>query len=226
MSIWSRISDALSALSQGESLSAVFDRLSAPPERSIGFTIAVIALGAKMAKADGLVTKDEVAAFREVFQISAGEEDNAARVFNMARTDTAGFQDYAKRIRRMFGKDHSALCDLMEGLFYIAVADGEYHPSEDAFLTEVSEIFGMETREFRGLRARFVPDAEPDPYDVLGVSHSASREEARKAWRNLVRENHPDKMVARGVPIEAVKLAEKRLIAINHAWEEIQKDAA
>lgn len=226
MSIWSRISDALSALSQGESLSAVFDRLSAPPERSIGFTIAVIALGAKMAKADGLVTKDEVAAFREVFHISAGEEANAARVFNMARTDTAGFQEYAKRIRRMFDKNHSALCDLMEGLFYIAVADGEYHPSEDVFLTEVSEIFGMEKREFRGLRARFVPDAKPDPYDVLGVSHTASQEEVRKAWRNLVRETHPDKMVARGVPVEAVKLAEKRLIAINQAWEEIQKDAA
>lgn len=226
MSIWSRISDALSALSKGESLSAVFDRLSAPPERSVAFTIAVIALGAKMAKADGLVTKDEVAAFREVFQISASDEVNAARVFNMARTDTAGFQDYAKRIRRMFDADHTVLSDLMEGLFYIAIADGQYHPGEDAFLTEVAEIFGMKQREFRGLRARFVTDAEPDPYDVLGVSSSATREEIRKAWRELVRETHPDKMVARGVPIEAVKLAEKKLVAINKAWEEIQKDAA
>lgn len=226
MSIWTRIADALSALSKGESLSKVFDRLSAPPERSIGFTIAVIALGAKMAKADGQVTRDEVAAFREVFHISPADEENAARVFNMARTDTAGFEDYAKRIRRMFGTDHSALRDLMEGLFYIAVADGEYHPFEDVFLTEVAKIFEMDMREFRGLRAQFVPDATPDPYDVLGVSPDSSQKEIKKAWRDLVRETHPDRMIARGVPVEAVKLAEKRLIAINQAWEELKQGAA
>lgn len=226
MSIWTRIADALSALTKGESLSEVFDRLSAPPERSVGFTIAVIALGAKMAKADGIVTRDEVAAFREVFHISPEDEAKAARVFNMARTDTAGFQDYAKRIRRMFSEDHTALCDLMEGLFYIAIADGEYHPFEDDFLSEVAEIFELDSREFRGLRARFVPDAHPDPYDVLGVSPENSPEEIRKAWRRLVRETHPDRMIARGVPIEAVKLAEQRLIAINRAWEELKKDAA
>lgn len=226
MSIWSRIADALSALSKGESLSEVFDKLSAAPERSVGFTIAVIALGAKMAKADGLVTKDEVSAFREVFNISAADEKNAARVFNMARKDTAGFQEYAKRIKRMFDTDHAVLCDLMEGLFFIAVADGEYHPGEDAFLTEVADILGIDQREFRGLRARFVPDAEPDPRDVLGVSSTATRTEIRQAWRNLVRETHPDRMMARGVPEEAIKLAEKRLIAINLAWEELQKEAA
>lgn len=226
MSIWTRIADALSALSKGESLSEVFDRLSAPPERSVGFTIAVIALGAKMAKADGRVTRDEVAAFREVFHISSADEENAARVFNMARTDTAGFQDYAKRIRRMFGTNHKALCDLMEGLFYIAVADGEYHPSEDDFLTEVAAIFELNSREFRTIKARFVQDAAPDPYDVLGVTPDSSPEEIRKAWRDLVRETHPDRMIARGVPVEAVKLAEKRLIVINQAWEELKKDAA
>lgn len=226
MSIWTRIADALSALTKGESLSEVFDRLTAPPELSVGFTIAVIALGAKMAKADGQVTRDEVAAFREVFHISPEDEANAARVFDMARTDTAGFQDYAKRIRRMFGTDHSALRDLIEGLFYIAVADGEYHPREDDFLAEVAKIFEMDDREFRSLRTRFVPDAEPDPYDVLGVSPTSSQAEIRKAWSNLVRETHPDRMIARGVPVEAVKLAEKRLIAINHAWAELKKDAA
>ena len=96
MSIWTRISDALSALANGESLSEVFDRLRTPPERSIAFTIAVIALGAKMAKADGQVTKDEVTAFREVFQIAREDEANAARVFNLARTDIAGYQEYAR----------------------------------------------------------------------------------------------------------------------------------
>lgn len=225
MSIWSRIADALEALRSGESLAAVFDRLRTPPERSIAFTIAVIALGAKMAKADGQVTRDEVTAFREVFHIPPNEEDNAARLFNLARQDVAGFEDYAKRIAHMFEKADGTLCDLVEGLFHIAIADGDYHPNEDQYLHRVSEIFGLSERQFRAIRTRFVPDAEPDPWAVLGVEPGTPKDKIRDAWRNLVRETHPDRMVARGVPEEALRMAEKRLIAINRAWESINEGA-
>jgi DnaJ like chaperone protein len=169
MSIWSRISEALAALAKGEGLSAVFERLRTAPERSVAFTIAVIALGAKMAKADGQVTRDEVTAFREVFHIPASEERAAARVFNMAREDVAGFEDYAARIAAMFRSDDkpcgqdSVLCDLMEGLFHIAAADGTYHPGEDAFLERVAEIFGLDRAMFERMRARHTPGGAPDP---------------------------------------------------------------
>ncbi|NNF72909.1 MAG: molecular chaperone DjiA [Rhodobacteraceae bacterium] len=226
MSIWTRIADALSALTSGEGLGAVFDRLRTPPERSVAFAIAVIALGAKMAKADGLVTRDEVTAFREVFSIPLAEEANAARVFNLARQDVAGFEDYAARIRAMFDRDRETLTDLLEGLFHIAMADGQYHPSEDDFLARVAAIFDVPEREFRSLRARFVPDAVPDPWQVLGIAPDTPLDEVRMAWRQLVRESHPDRMIARGVPEEAVKMAEKRLIAINRAWEEISEGRA
>jgi DnaJ like chaperone protein len=221
MSIWKRISDALAALAQGEGLSAVFEKLRTPPERTIGFTIAVIALGAKMAKADGLVTRDEVTAFRQVFHIPASETQNAARVFDLARKDVAGFDLYAARIRDMFGVGHQALVDLLEGLFYIAVADGRYHPNENVFLEEVARIFGVQARDFVNMRARFVPDESPDPYCVLGVDPTADAETVRQAWRALMREYHPDRMFARCVPEEAMKLAEKRLIQANWAYEEI-----
>jgi DnaJ like chaperone protein len=226
MSIWSRIAEILSALASGEGLSAVFDRLRTPPERSVAFTIAVIALGAKMAKADGEVTRNEVTAFRQVFAIPPGEEANAARVFNLARQDVAGFDAYARKIRAMFPGDDKVLVDLMEGLFHISVADGRWHPLEEAFLERVAEIFGIGERCFRSLRARFVADAVADPYDVLGIGADASLDEARAAWKQAVRDSHPDRMVARGVPQEAVKLAEKRLIAINQAWEEIARKRA
>jgi len=223
MSLWSRISDALAALTSGESLSDVFSRLRTPPERRAGFAIAVIALGAKMAKADGRVTRDEVSAFREVFNIPKEEEKNAARLFNLARQDVAGFEQYASQVAAMYGDADPVLCDLMEGLFFIAMADGEYHPNEDDFLTSVAGIFGIEERRFRALRTRFVPDMPPDPYDVLGVTPQTPLPQVRAAWRALVRESHPDQMIARGVPPEAIKLAEKRLVAVNHAWEEIRE---
>lgn len=221
MSIWTRIVEALSALTQGESLASVFDKLRSPPERTVAFTIAVIALGAKMAKADGQVTRNEVTAFREVFHIAAQDEAGAARVFNLARQDVAGFEEYANRIRNMFEGHPQTLTDLVEGLFHIALADGSYHPNEDAFLNRVAEIFDLPEADYRSIRARFVPDADPDPYAVLGVTPDMPLPEIRKVWRKLVRDNHPDALVARGVPEEARIIAEKRMIDINRAWEAV-----
>ncbi|NVO27131.1 TerB family tellurite resistance protein [Donghicola sp. C2-DW-16] len=226
MSIWTRISEALAALAKGEGLSALFERLRTPPERSVGFTIAVIALSAKMAKADGLVTRDEVMAFREIFHIDPAEEANAARLFNLARQDVAGFEEYARRIRGMFDAESHSLCDLMEGLFHIAMADGTYHPAEDAFLRRVAEIFELGERRFASLKARFVPGAEADPYEVLDIDADADDAAVRAAWRAAVRESHPDRMIARGVPPEAIKLAERRMQAINRAWESIRMERA
>ncbi len=226
MSLWTRISDALAALAMGDGLAAVFDRLRTPPERSVAFTIAVIALGAKMAKADGQVTRGEVTAFREVFTIPPGEEAAAARVFNLARQDVAGFELYARKIAGMFTPGDPVLVDLLEGLFHIAMADGRFDPREEAFLKEVARIFGLEGRCFRVLRARFVPDAPKDPYDVLGVPHDMPLREIRAAWVRAVHETHPDRMIARGLPQEAVRLAEARLRAINDAWETISESRA
>ncbi|MBL4812085.1 MAG: molecular chaperone DjiA [Rhodobacteraceae bacterium] len=223
MSIWTRISEALSALSRGEPLGAVFERLRTEPDRSVAFAIAVIALGAKIAKADGLVTRDEVSAFREVFHIPTDEEANAARVFNLARQDIAGFDEYARKIKAMFGEVQAPLRDLLEGLFHIAMADGEFHPAENAFLEEVATIFGFDERTFLQMRAQFVPDAERDPYSVLGVDPAMTLLDIRTVWRAGVRKTHPDSLAARGLPKEAIKMAEKRLIAINAAWEQIQR---
>jgi DnaJ like chaperone protein len=222
MSLWTRITEAVSALANGEGLSHVFERLRTPPERRVAFAIAVIALGAKMAKADGLVTRGEVSAFREVFQIAQDDEAGAARVFNLARQDVAGFEEYAARIKAMFGDQTGALSDLLEGLFHIAMADGQYHPDENLFLERVAEIFELPEREFQQMRCRFVPDAAPDPYQVLGASPEDDMATLRKRYREMARASHPDRMVARGVPVEAMRLAEKRMEDINRAWESIR----
>lgn len=231
MSLWSRIAEALSALGRGEGLSAVFDRLRglppAGPERSVAFTIAVLALGAKMAKADGEVTRDEVAAFRRIFVIEPEETGNAARVFDLARQDVAGYDAYARKIAALFaGQDRKILLDVLEGLFAVALADGNFHPDEDAFLADVARIFRVGEPAFRALRARFVDGAPRDPYEVLGVSAFAPLEVVRAAWRQAVKDSHPDTLVARGVPPEAVRLAERRLIAVNEAWDEISGQRA
>jgi DnaJ like chaperone protein len=221
MSIWTRISEAISALvARGESLLAIFERRR-PPERSVAFTIAVISLGAKMAKADGLVRTAEVAAFRQVFQIAPEDEAAAAQVFNLARQDVAGFDAYAARIARMFRDQPQILEDILEGLFHIALADGRYHEGEEGFLRTVGEIFGVPPRAFDGIESRHLDGRRQDPWQVLGVPRDADLAAVRARWRELVRANHPDKMIARGLPTETVNLANDRLAAINQAWEEI-----
>ncbi len=231
MSIWTRIGEALSALASGEPLSVVFDRLRGEPgpDQSVGFTIAVLALGAKMAKADGTVTRDEVTAFRRIFTFPEGEETHAARVFDLARQDVAGFDAYARKIARLFNPkgqricadDHHVLVDVLEALFQIAIADGSYHDGEDAFLAHVADEFGLDEGCFRIVRARLVEGAPRDPYDVLGLPRDADKDTARRAWKALVRETHPDVLQARGVPPEAMKLAMRRMQLINEAWAEI-----
>lgn len=221
MSIWTRITDAISSLvARGEALSAFFDRRRAAPEASVAFTIAVVSLGAKMAKADGRVLPSEVTAFRQVFQIAASDERAAARVFDLARQDTAGFEVYARRIRRMFEDRPQVLEDILEGLFHIAMADGRYHAGEEAFLRRVGAIFGVPDAAFACIEARHVGGAH-DPWMVLGVPRDMPLAEIRAHWRDLVRRNHPDRMIARGLPPETVTLGNARLAAINDAWQEI-----
>jgi DnaJ like chaperone protein len=223
MSIWTRITEAISGLlARGEGLLAFFERRPVDPERSVAFTIAVVGLGAKMAKADGQVRASEVAAFRRVFQIAPEDEADAARVFNLARQDVAGFEAYAQKIARMFRARPRVLADILEGLFHIAVADGGYHEGEEAFLARVAEIFGISPQLFAAIEARNVGDVSGDPWKVLGLPRDADLAAARSRWRALVRENHPDRLTARGLPEESVALASARLAAINAAWEEIE----
>ena len=221
MSIWSRLADALTALVDGEPLSAVFGKLRSPPESSIAFTIAVIALGAKMAKADGLVTRDEIAAFRQIFHIPADQERNAARVFDRARIEIAGYEAYAQQVARMFQTRPAILEDLLEGLVFIAMADGRWHPGEAAFLDRVRTIFGIDDGTYASIRARHKADIE-DPYVILGLSPNASDAEIRARWRDLARTLHPDSLIARGTPEEARKLAEQRLATVNRAYHDIR----
>ncbi|MBW7055741.1 molecular chaperone DjiA [Paracoccus bogoriensis] len=214
-SFWQRIADRVVAF-------LWTSRPATPRERSVAFTIAVIALGAKLAKADGTVARSEVAAFRRVFIIPRAEEKNAARVFDLARQDVAGFDAWARKIARMFSPGDPVLEDVIEGLFIIAVADGALHQAEIAFLDEVARIFGIPAQRLAEIRARHDPQAGCPPCEILGIAIDTPLPEARKRWRQLIREAHPDRAIARGLPPEAIRLAEARTRRLNEAWDKFR----
>jgi DnaJ like chaperone protein len=227
MSIWTRIAEALASIGEsvGAFLQAIVNREPTPPEKSVAFTIGMIGLGAKMAKADGVVTEDEIRAFKQVFHIPDAELATVARVFNLAKQDVAGYETYARQLAKLFEARHEVLEDVLDGLFYIAKADNAFHPGEHGFLAKVATIFGFSDAEFARIRARHVavPD---DPFLILGLSPGAAPDEVRRRYRDLVREHHPDRHIAAGVPEEMIELATRRLQKINEAYDRIMEMAA
>jgi DnaJ like chaperone protein len=194
--------------------------------RQAAFAIAVIALSAKMAKADGVVTRPEVDAFCRIFTIPPGEEKNVSRVYNLAKRDIAGFETYARDVARLLADDPAMLEAILDGLFDIAKADGAVHEREVAYLARVATLFGFGERAFERVRARHVIDRDRDPYLVLNADRSWDLPQLRRHYRRLVVENHPDKLIALGVPEEFVRIANDRLAAINSAWEKIERTRA
>jgi DnaJ like chaperone protein len=197
------------------------------PRQRVTFTIAVIALGAKMARADGDVTRDEVAAFNEVFSVPPGEEPHMRMIFDLARRSTHGFESYARQVARLFAADRAVLEDLLGGLFHIALADGELCAAEDRYLREVARLFGFGEADYARIRATHCgAPPEQDPHAILGVAASASPEEIRVAYRRLVREHHPDALISQGLPPEILARATARIARINAAHDRLVKDAA
>ncbi len=192
--------------------------------KRIAFTIGVIVLGAKMAKADGLVTEDEVRAFKEVFHIPPEEMKNVGRLFNQARRDARGFEPYARQLGRLFKNNPTVLEELLDGLFHIAKADGQVRPEEMEYLSRLAEIFGLDPRAWERLRAANLGQAGGDPYGILGVAPDASDEQLRTTYRKLVRENHPDRLIAQGMPQEFIDLANEKLAKINAAYDRVARD--
>ncbi len=234
MSIWGKLTGAAAGLAVGGPIGALLGGLAGHLAidhdneaaanghgNEIAFTIGVIALGAKMAKADGVVTKDEVHAFKEVFKIPDGEIGNVARVFDLAKQHVAGYESYAKQLDGLFHDNRELLRDVMDGLFHIAAADGILHPGEEAYLASVARHFGFGERDFTCMKARHVRSDQRNPYDVLEVTPDIPDAELKQRYRRLVMENHPDKLIARGVPAEFVAIASKKLASINAAYEEI-----
>ncbi len=231
-SLWDRLLGAIGD-SAGSALGRVVDAIrtlfEGDPEtrRKVSFSVAIIALSAKMAKADGVVTEKEVDAFRQIFDFPEEEARNVARLYNLARQDIAGFEAYASKLANLC-RSGNANCPMLEnvidGLFHIAKADGLMHEGELAFLARIAEIFRIDEEHFRRIMARHVHLEGRDPYLVLGVSPTDELSEIRRIYRRLASEHHPDRLIARGVPAALHGAANERMAALNAAFAAIEKE--
>lgn len=222
MSLWKRLLDlAGNAFHPSPQDAGSVDPCS-PDPGDMEFAAAVVALAAKMARADGKSTLDEAAAFRAAFPIAPDERPMFDKLFSLAQETVHGFEGYAKRIGKRYVAKPCLLEDVLDVLFAVAAADGAITDGEVDYLRRVAELFGFTETEFARISAPYFPDRAPDPYTILSVSIQASDDDIRRAWTRCVAENHPDKFIARGAPVEFIKAAHEKTAAINAAYEEIK----
>lgn len=249
MHIWGKILAGAAGFALGGPLGALIgvvaghavdewtDGMAAPPlgpdglpdhTRTAAFAAGVVVLGAKMAKADGVVSPAEIVAFKRAFPIPAEEMPAVDRLFAIATHDSAGFEPYARQLAAMFRDRPVVLEELLGGLFEIAAADGCLRPAELAFLGAVAALFGLpecaveRIRRIHGGKACGYDDPLDDPHAVLGVPRDADGAAIRAAWRDLVREHHPDRALALGLPAELVEIATARVAGINAAYDRLR----
>jgi DnaJ like chaperone protein len=230
MSIWGRILGGTAGIVIGGPIGTLLgvargERTAAPadgqPEatRQVAFTIGVIALGAKLARVDGTVTRREIDAFRSFFHVPPEEVENVGRFFDIAKRDTYGFETYARQVADLFPDDPHVLEQVLVGLCLIAGADGSASAAEIEYLRAVSTIFGMGEVRLRRALASAGVELRDDPWAILGVMPDADADELKRAHRQLALEYHPDRLMARGLPAEAVQLANRKFAAINVAYD-------
>ena len=220
--MWDRIEAGISE-ARRRTLGAFLEAMASQRQQrnEATFSIALIALSAKMAKADGVVTDDEVAAFRDFFQFPDDQAEKVRMVYQLAQQDVAGFEEYLSRVAKMFEGASNVLEDVLDCLFHVAVADGVAHPRELELLERAAEIFNTPPASFHRLKAAHFGLGEDDPHLILGVPPGASFDEIKAAYRALLRDHHPDALTARGVPADLVKIAEGRMAAINAAYDRL-----
>ncbi len=197
------------------------------------FMTGVVVLGAKMAKADGRVTRAEIDTFKRVFQISAAQEPAVGRLFDRARQDAEGYEPYAIQLAQAFRHNAAVLEEVLGGLFLIASADqAGLSSAEVIFLKRVAFLFGFDAEDFAriaaraGVRFQGAPpprNAQAEAFAILGVPESASNDAIKTAYRALIRTHHPDKLMAQGMPAEFVATATEKMKRINGAYDTLSK---
>ena len=194
------------------------------------FATSVIAISAKLAKADGKISKSEILAFKKIFEFPAEDEKAISNIFNSAKENIDDYKDIAKQVYQVFKSDKGLLFELLNSLFSIAYADGELHPKEKLMLSEIAKVFQISDNEFESLNNIFEAKISKDntsknrSYKILGLSENASLEEVSNQYRKLIKEYHPDKLQGMGLPKEFIELANQKLSAINKAYTEIKNN--
>ena len=187
------------------------------------FAISLVILTAKLAKADGHVSKEELIAIKQKLKVPDNEIDQVGKIFNKAKEDSLGYEPYAKQIAQIYQNKPAVLDEVINILFYIAEADGKVSNSELAMIKNIAQIFNLTDIQFEGIKESRKGSDKLNPYIVLGCTSNDDFATIRKKYLQLSKEHHPDALISKGVPKEVIEESKKKMRAINSAFDKIEK---
>ncbi len=187
------------------------------------FALSLIVLSAKLSKADGSVSREELVAVKDKLKIPENEIDQVGKIFNKAKEESTGYEPYAQQIAQIYKGNINVLEEVINILFYIAEADGEVSSSELVMIENISKIFGLNKVQFNSIRESRKGSDKLNPYIVLESNPDDDLQSIRKKYLKLSKENHPDLLISKGVPQEVIDESKNKMRAINSAWDQIQK---
>ena len=187
------------------------------------FALSLIILSAKLSKADGRVSKEELIAVKDKLQIPESEIDQVAKIFNKAKDESTGYEPYAKQISEIFKGNQNVLEEVINILFYIAEADGHVSNEEESMIANIAFIFGLSQNQYESIKETRKSSDKLNPYIVLESQPTDDLKSIRKKYIKLSKEHHPDLLISKGVPIEVINESKNKMRAINAAWDQIQK---
>ena len=199
---------------------AGFDAFAKPQQI---FALSLIVLSAKLSKADGQVSKDELIAVKDKLRIPDNELDQVGKIFNKAKEESAGYEKYAEQIAQIYKGNINVLEEVINILFYIAEADGNISDSELRMIEHIAHIFGLSEIQFNSIKESRKSSDKINPYIVLESKTGDNIETIRKRYIKLSKEHHPDLLMSKGVPQEVIKESKAKMRAINSAWDQVQK---
>ena len=187
------------------------------------FALSLIVLSAKLSKADGKVSKEELVAVKDKLKIPENELDQVGKIFNKAKEESAGYEPYAQQIAQIYKGNLNILEEVINILFYIAEADGNVSSSELRMIEHIAQIFGLNESQFNGIKESRKSSGNLNPYIVLESNPNDDIKTIRARYLKLSKEHHPDLLISKGVPQEVIDESKKKMRIVNSAWDQIQK---
>ena len=187
------------------------------------FALSLIVLSAKLSKADGSVSKEEIIAVKEKLNIPEKEMGQVGKIFDKAKEESTGYEPYAKQISEIFSGNLNVLEEVINILFYVAEADGEVSESEKVMIEDIAYIFGLSKSQFVSIQESRKSSDKLNPYIVLESGPEDDLQTIRKRYIKLSKEHHPDLLMSKGVPLEVINESKNKMRSINSSWDQIQK---
>ena len=207
-------------ISRARSASGNFGTFAQPQQI---FALSLIVLSAKLSKADGQVSKEELIAVKNKLKIPENEIEQVGKIFNKAKQESTGYEPYAQQIAQIYKNNPNVLEEVINILFYIAEADGNVSKSELNMMQHIAQIFGLNQVQFNAIKESRKSSDKLNPYIVLESKPEENLQTIRKKYLQLSKEHHPDLLISKGVPQEVIAESKKKMRAINSAWDQVQK---